>query len=92
MERKPGTMPVFVAATRLYVHYKFKTHQEFDVNAAVRDDAYAREVLAKMRAVADPRLQALAQRFEVLRFPAPPAPDEPDKPKPIRLRDVLRHG
>jgi hypothetical protein len=67
--------PVFVLATRLFVHYKFKTRKTFDPSATLVDDAYAREVLAAVRAVPDARLKELADTFELARFgkltPAP---------------------
>lgn len=66
--------PLFVLATRLFVHYKFKTRKAFDPSATLIDDAYAREVLALVRAVPDGRLQAIADAFEAARFggAAPP--------------------
>lgn len=73
--------PMFVLATRLFVHYKFKTRKAFDPSATLIDDAYAREVLAQVRAVPDARLKALADAFEAARFggaaPAPAPRAEP---------------
>ena len=72
---------VFVLATRLFVHYKFKTRKSIDPSAMLVDDAYAREVLAQARAIPDKRLQGIANLFEVARFGgiAPPAPRHDDK-------------
>ena len=72
--------PLFVLATRLYVHYKFKTRKSFEPQAVLIDDAYAREVLAQVRAVPDARLKEIADRFEAARFPGSvtaPAPERP---------------
>jgi hypothetical protein len=60
--------PLFVLATRLFVHYKFKTRQTFDPSAMLVDDAYAREVLSQVRTVGDARLRDMADRFELARF------------------------
>lgn len=60
--------PVFVLATRLFVHYKFKTRKSFDPSATLIDDAYAREVLSQVRAIPDGRLKQLADAYEVARF------------------------
>lgn len=60
--------PLFVLATRLFVHYKFKTRQTFDPSAMLVDDTYAREVLSQVRAVSDTRLREMADRFELARF------------------------
>jgi hypothetical protein len=68
---------VFVLATRLFVHYKFKTRKAFDPSATLVDDAYAREVLSQVRAIPDARLKQLADAFELARFgkvTAAPAP------------------
>jgi hypothetical protein len=90
MRKKPGTMPVFVHATRLYVHYRFKTHQEFDVHRAVRDEPYARELLYKARAAGDPQLQQLADRFEAVRFPV--QLERTVRVRKMPLREILRRG
>ena len=68
--------PLFVLATRLFVHYKFKTRKTFDPSATLIDDAYAREVLAAVRAIPDARLKQMADLFEAARFGGvmPPAP------------------
>ena len=75
------TGPLFVLATRMYVHYKFKTRKEFSAEAALIDDDYAREVLGLIRLTRDPRLLEMADRFEAARFPgaaaAQPARAEP---------------
>jgi len=63
------TGPLFVLATRLYVHYKFKTRSTFSPEAALIDDDYAREVLALVRATGDKTLVQMADRFEAGRFP-----------------------
>jgi hypothetical protein len=60
--------PLFVLATRLFVHYKFKTRKAIDPSAMLIDDAYAREVLAQARAIPDQRLQGIADLFETARF------------------------
>ena len=69
---------LFAIATRLYVHYKFKTRKTFDPSATLIDDAYARQVLATVRAIADARLKQMADLFEAARFggvmPASTAP------------------
>jgi hypothetical protein len=73
---------LFVLVTRLYVHYKFKTREVFEPAAVLLDDDYAREVLHRVRAVADAQLQEMAARFEAARFPrgaALPAAREPAK-------------
>lgn len=69
--------PLFVLATRLYVHYKFKTRKSFDPSAALIDDAYAREVLALARGVKDAKLLEMAARFEQMRFPGGGVPAAP---------------
>ena len=61
--------PLFLLATRLFVHYKFKTRVKFDAHAALTDDDYARDVLKQVRAHDDATLQELADRFEAGRFP-----------------------
>ena len=61
--------PLFVLATRMYVHYKFKTRKEFSAEAALIDDDYAREVLGQVRLTRDPKLLEMADRFEAARFP-----------------------
>ena len=63
------TGPLFVLATRMYVHYKFKTRKEFSAEAALIDDDYAREVLAQVRLTRDPKLMEMADRFEAARLP-----------------------
>jgi hypothetical protein len=79
-----GESPLFVLATRLYVHYKFKTRKSFDPSAALIDDDYAKEVLALARAVKDAKLHELAAAFEQARFGgAAPAPTVA-KAKPAR--------
>jgi hypothetical protein len=60
--------PLFVLATRLFVHYKFKTRKTFDPSATLIDDAYAREVLATVRAIPDPKLHEMANAYETARF------------------------
>lgn len=79
--------PLFVLATRLYVHYKFKTRRTFEPQAALIDDAYAREVLALVRAVPDAKLKEMADRFEAVRFPGsiapPPERRSPDRDGPM---------
>ena len=68
---QPGdTGPLFVLATRMYVHYKFKTRHTFSAEAALIDDDYAREVLQQVRLTRDPKLLEMADRFEAARFPA----------------------
>ena len=69
--------PLFVLATRLYVHYKFKSRNTFSPEAALIDDAYAREVLAQVRVFKDKTLQELADRFEEARFPGAKAQGGP---------------
>ena len=67
--------PLFSLASRLFVHYKFKTREGFEPAAMLIDDDYALEVLMKVRAVGDAQLRQLADRFEAARFPAgTPAP------------------
>lgn len=61
--------PPFVLATRLFVHYKFKTRRSFDPARVLRDDAYAREVLEHARSTGDRALREMADRFEAVRFP-----------------------
>ena len=63
------TGPLFVLATRMYVHYKFKTRKEFSAEAALIDDDYAREVLGLVRQTRDPKLLEMADRFEAARLP-----------------------
>ena len=63
------TGPLFVLATRMYVHYKFKTRKEFSAEAALIDDDYAREVIGLVRLTRDPKLLDMADRFEAARFP-----------------------
>jgi len=77
MSNKPkagDTGPLFVLATRLYVHYKFKTRSTFSPDAALIDDDYAREVLALVRATGDKTLLEMADRFEAGRFPGRETP------------------
>lgn len=62
--------PLFVLATRLYVHYKLKARKTFNPQAALIDDDYAREVLTRVRAMGDLSLLEMAERFEAARFPA----------------------
>ena len=66
--------PLFVLATRLYVHYKFKTRTSIDLRSAINDDDYARDVLRRARAIPDRKMQDLADRFEAVRFPAAAPP------------------
>lgn len=74
MQRKESaTMPVLELASRLHAHYRLRTAEEFDVDLAVRHHAYARDVLARVRIIADPALQEIADRFEQARFPVKPA-------------------
>jgi hypothetical protein len=85
--------PLFVLASRLYVHYKFKARKSINPQAMLIDDAYAREVLAQVRTVKDARLQEMALRFEHARFGSPPAPKPkakvaPPKP-PVREAPML---
>ena len=68
---------LFVLATKLYVHFRFKTRTGFSPQAALADDDYAREILAQVRAVPDARLQEMADRFEAARFPTGPMLDLP---------------
>jgi len=60
--------PLFLLATRLFVHYKFKTRNTFDASAALVDDDYARDMLKKIRIVQDPTLLKMADEFEEARF------------------------
>jgi hypothetical protein len=60
--------PLFVLASRLYVHYKFKARKSINPQAMLIDDDYAREVLAQVRGVKDAKLQDMATRFERARF------------------------
>jgi len=60
--------PLFVLASRLYVHYKFKTRKSIDPQAMLIDDDYAREVVAQVRRVNDAKLHDMAARFEQARF------------------------
>jgi hypothetical protein len=66
--------PLFVLASRLYVHYKFKTRKSINPQAMLIDDDYAREVLSQVRRVKDAKLQDMAARFEQFRFGGVPAP------------------
>jgi hypothetical protein len=68
------TGPLFVLATRMYVHYKFKTRSTFSPEAALIDDDYAREVLQQVRITRDKALLEMADRFEAARFPAAAEP------------------
>ena len=80
--------PLFVMATRLFVHYKFKTRKTFDPSAMLIDDAYAREVLAQVRAIPDARLKGMADAFERGRFGGilpPPAAPRADTPLDLPL-------
>lgn len=80
------TGPLFVLATRLYVHYKFKTRTTFNPEAALIDDGYACEVLAQVRTTRDKALLEMADRFEAARFPKgmPAAAARPrDKDEPM---------
>ena len=65
---KADSNALFVLATRMYVHYKFKTRKSFDPSAALVDDAYAHEVLALVRSVKDSKLDEMARSFEQGRF------------------------
>jgi hypothetical protein len=79
------TGPLFVLATRMYVHYKFKTRSTFSAEAALIDDYYAQEVLAKVRATRDKALVEMADRFEAARFPeGVPAKAEADLDLPFQ--------
>ena len=60
--------PLFVLASRLYVHYKFKARKSINPQAMLIDDDYAREVLAQVRMVKDVKLHEMAARFERARF------------------------
>lgn len=84
--------PLFVLATRLYVHYKFKTRKSFDPSAALIDDDYAHEVLTLVRAVKDHKLFEMANAFEQMRFPAGDArsraPEASKQPASAPLMDL----
>ena len=83
--------PLFVLASRLYVHYKFKTRKSINPQAMLIDDDYAREVIAQVRAVKDARLQDMATRFEQARFGGPaPAPNAGKAGKAGKSRDPVR--
>ena len=71
--------PLFVLASRLYVHYKFKTRKPINPQAMLIDDDYAREVVAEVRRVNDARLQDMATRFEHARFGGPTPARKPAK-------------
>lgn len=66
--------PLFVLASRLYVHYKFKARKSINPQAMLIDDDYAREVVAQVRTIRDAKLQEMATRFEQARFGGAPAP------------------
>lgn len=82
--------PLFVLASRLYVHYKFKARKSINPQAMLIDDDYAREVLAQVRQVKDVKLHEMAARFERARFgggaPAPKAA----KPAEAKVKDAAR--
>lgn len=80
--------PLFVLASRLYVHYKFKTRKSINPQAMLIDDAYAREVLAQVRLVKDVKLHDMAARFEQVRFGGAPAPKA--KPKDSKPKAAVR--
>lgn len=63
--------PLFVLASRLYVHYKFKARKSINPQAMLIDDDYAREVLAQIRGFKDTKLHEMAARFERARFGGP---------------------
>jgi hypothetical protein len=79
--------PLFVLASRLYVHYKFKARKSINPQAMLIDDGYAREVLAQVRLVKDMKLHEMAARFERARFGGPaPAP----KAAKGKVKDAVR--
>ena len=84
---KADSNSLFVLATRMYVHYKFKTRKSFDPSAALVDDAYAHEVLALVRSVKDSRLDEMARSFEQGRFgelaQPKPAPSKAGRDEPV---------
>jgi hypothetical protein len=81
--------PLFVLASRLYVHYKFKTRKSINPQAMLSDDDYAREVVAQVRLVKDPKLQDMAARFERARFGGA-APKVKAKPKAAKPAETVR--
>jgi hypothetical protein len=84
--------PLFVLASRLYVHYKFKTRKSINPQAMLIDDDYAREVLSQVRGVKDAKLLDMATRFEHARFggPAPKALKGKDaKPRKAAAEPML---
>jgi len=94
--KSDSNAPPFVLATRLYVHYKFKTRQTFEPATTLTDDQYAREVLKRVRAVGDVKLREMADRFEAVRFPSaaaaqqsPPQDSAPAAPLKDRPFDML---
>ncbi len=77
-------MPVAKATARRSA-YKFKTRSTFSAEAALIDDDYALEVLAKVRATRDKALLEMADRFEAARFPeGVPAREEADLDLPFQ--------
>lgn len=82
---KADSNSLFVLATRMYVHYKFKTRKSFDPSAALVDDAYAHEVLALVRSTKDSKLDEMARTFEQGRFGklATPAPRKAGRDEPV---------
>lgn len=81
---RDSVTPLFAAASRMFVHYKFKTRMTFDAQRLLRDDDYARNVLVRVRAVGDRKLDEMAHRFELERFKAAPA-REPRKGDPAEV-------
>jgi hypothetical protein len=84
--------PLFVLASRLYVHYKFKARKSINPQAMLIDDDYAREVLAQVRQVKDANLHEMAARFERARFggPAPKAAKGQANGKDAKVKDAAR--
>lgn len=84
--------PLFVLASRLYVHYKFKARKSINPQAMLIDDDYAREVLAQVRQVKDVKLHEMAARFERARFGgAAPAPKAAKgKARDGKVKDAVR--
>jgi len=84
-ENAGDSQPLFVLATRMYVHYKFKTRNTFSAEATLIDDAYAREVLKQVRITRDKSLLEMADRFEAARFPAAAAPAQAESALDLSL-------
>jgi len=82
--------PLFVLASRLYVHYKFKTRKSINPQAMLIDDAYAREVVALVRGVKDVRLQEMAARFERARFGGPAPAPKAGKARATKAREAAK--